>query len=160
MRLYIFNKVSKNLFIDKAVEQLVCNLNIAIAYQPYKEYLSWKGALRRRILGPLWITGWPWASSVTLGSRRPRVSWGASRRVWPGGQDQFSSLFTLPFTCRILCPVLGFSVQKRGIFKAESSRGQQRWLGTWSIFSMRKGWETWDSSILRTEGISSLFTNT
>lgn len=39
--------------------------------------------------------------------------------------------------------------RKTGKFLRESIGGPQRWLWTWSVFLMRKGWDTWKCSSWR-----------
>jgi len=102
----------------------------------------WKEVLWRTPWMSWWATGWPSASSAPWWPRRPMGSSGAFKRVWPVGQGRWSSPSTLLYISGALCPVLDSSVQENSW---RESRGElQRWLGTWSIYFMRRGWESWD----------------
>ena len=89
----------------------------------------WKGALQKRTGVCWWTTGWPWSSSVTLWTRRPMVSWGALKRVWPAGQGRWSSPSALCWWGHIWSAASNSGLhcsRKTGNYWRESSRGQQR----------------------------------
>ena len=68
------------------------------------------GALQRGTWESWWTTCWSWASSMPWLPRRPMASWGALKRAQLADQGRWPSRSTTP---GVLCPVLGFSVQKR-----------------------------------------------
>lgn len=42
----------------------------------------------------------------------------------------------------VLCPILSLSVEEIWTYWRESSQGLQRQIGDWSIFNVRRGWES------------------
>jgi len=89
------------------------------------------------------------ASNVTSWPKRPKVSWGALKRVRPAGQGRWSSPYTLPWWGHIWSTVSSsglLSSRKTGISYRESSRWWQRGLGAWNTSHMKKGWEHWGCS--------------
>ena len=70
--------------------------------------------------------------------------WDASKEAWPASWGSQSSPSTLPWWSHIwsIVSISGLlSSRKTGNFWRELSGGPQRWWGTWSISTMRKGWD-------------------
>ena len=51
---------------------------------------GWRTALLKRTQGYWRMASWTWTSSVPSQSRKPTVSWAASKEVWPAGQGRWS----------------------------------------------------------------------
>lgn len=66
------------------------------------------------------------------------------------GDDPSPPFCTGEATSAVLGSVLGFPVWERCGYSEASPAGSQNWLGSWSIFSVRRGWESWDFSLERT----------
>lgn len=98
-----------------------------------------------------------WASSVPVWQRSLIVFWGALKRAWLAGWGRLFFPSTPPWWRHIWSTVSSsrlLSSSKTTNFLRESCGGPQGWWGAWSIFLMRKGWETlafsaWKKRMLR-----------
>jgi len=73
-------------------------------------------------------------------------------RAWSAGRGRWSSTSALPWwdcICHTVPSSGLLSSRKTGNCWSKSSKQLERWLETWSISLMRKGWETWVCSAWR-----------
>lgn len=88
--------------------------------------------------------------------KRPMVFWAVLGRALSTGWGKWSFCFTQHQWGCIwsIMSISGLSSTKRiRTYGNQSSSGSQRQLRHWRIFHERRGWESWNSSVWRTEGL-------